>query len=78
MEYNQIEGEIYALKSLLAETDYNDMKLVEALAQGKDISEYSEIMAKRQSWRDKINELEEQLNSSSEKTSKIKKSKADN
>lgn len=58
MELDWIENEINGLKSLLAETDYKDMKLVEALAQGKDISEFEEIMAKRQSWRDQINALE--------------------
>ncbi len=58
MTLNEIQGEINGLKLLLLQTDYKDMKLVEALAQGKDTSEFTEIMVKRQAWRDRINELE--------------------
>lgn len=51
-------GEIRALKSLLADTDYMCLKYAEgALTE----SEFSEIKARRAGWRAKINELEIEL-----------------
>lgn len=55
MDQKHIIAEITALKSLLVETDYVGIKVGEGSATHE---EYAEILAKRQSWRDKINELE--------------------
>lgn len=65
-------GEITALKSLLADSDYSILKTLEGLlnctsATGiisflKDVTtEIKEIAAKRAAWRERINELEEQF-----------------
>ena len=51
--------EIAQLKSQLAATDYQAIKHSEGWITEE---EYSEIKAQRQAWRDRINELEEQLN----------------
>lgn len=53
------EGEIAVLKQSLAETDYQAIKFAEGLITE---SEYAEIKAKRQAWRDEINELEKKIN----------------
>lgn len=50
---------IYELKQKLNETDYQAIKFAEGLITE---SEYAEIKAKRQAWRDEINELEGKLN----------------
>lgn len=66
-----VRGEITALKSLLADSDYSILKTLEGLlnctsATGiitflKDVtSDIKEIVAKRAAWRARINELEEQ------------------
>lgn len=65
-------GEITALKSLLADSDYSILKTLEGLlnctsATGiisflKDVTtEIKEIAAKRAAWRERINELEKQF-----------------
>ena len=58
MDHERIIAEITALKSLLVETDYVGIKVGEGSATHE---EYAEILAKRQSWRDMINELESML-----------------
>jgi|GEM_PF-218612 len=52
---NYIEGEIAALKILLADTDYKCLKYAEGAISAK---EYSETKALRLGWRERINELE--------------------
>lgn len=72
MTRQEIQGEITACKSLLADSDYSILKTLEGMmtctsATGiinylKEITE--DLLAlkdKRQEWRDKINELEAQL-----------------
>lgn len=54
----EIQGEINALKQLLSNTDYEAIKYAEGQISK---TEYAELKAKRQSWRDRINELEIQL-----------------
>lgn len=58
MDNEHILAEIRALKSFLAETDYVGIKIGEGSATHE---EYAEVLAKRQAWRDKINELEAML-----------------
>ena len=58
MDYESIMAEIRALKSLLADTDYVGIKIGEGSAKHE---EYAEVLAKRQAWRDRINELEAML-----------------
>ena len=58
MDNERIQAEIRALKSLLADTDYVGIKIGEGAAKHSD---YAEICDKRQSWRDRINELEAML-----------------
>jgi hypothetical protein len=54
----QIQGEIFALKSLLEDTDYQCLKYAEgALTE----AEFADTRAKRRAWREKVNELEEEL-----------------
>ena len=55
---NQIQGEINALKILLKDTDYIACKMAEGVV-GE--GEYDEILAKRQEWRNLINQYEEEL-----------------
>lgn len=50
--------EIYTLKAQLRETDYAVIKIAEGAA---TTEEYSEVIAQRETWRARINELEEQL-----------------
>ena len=52
---NKIQGEINALKILLRDSDYVACKIVEGVA--KD-GEYDDILAKRQEWRNLINNYE--------------------
>lgn len=72
------EAEITALKSLLADTDYNAAQLIESLVRNlRDVKEnqltkafavwlsdtiksYAPIVDKREEWREKIRELEEE------------------
>jgi hypothetical protein len=54
-KYERICGEIYALKSLLADTDYVCLKYAEgALTE----NEFAKVKANRAEWREKINALE--------------------
>lgn len=54
----EIESEITGLKQILASTDYKALKYAEGQITEKD---YEETKQKRQSLRDKINELEAEL-----------------
>lgn len=58
MLQNEIQGEINALKQLLANSDYKAIKHSEC-----EISEveYAPIRQRRQLWRDRINKLEDEL-----------------
>lgn len=56
--YERISGEIYALKSLLADTDYVCLKHAEGALADED---FAEVKAQRAGWRAKINELECEL-----------------
>jgi hypothetical protein len=57
-KHEQIQGEIIALKSLLADTDYQCLKYAEgALTE----AEFADTKAKRRAWREKVNELEAEL-----------------
>lgn len=49
---------ITELKSMLASTDYNILKIVEGAS---TITEMSEVIKKRASWRKEINELESKI-----------------
>ena len=53
-----IEGEINALKQLLANTDYKALKYAEGLITDE---EYKETLELRKSYRYKINKYEEEL-----------------
>ena len=53
-----IEGEINALKQLLANTDYKALKYAEGLITDE---EYKETLELRKSYREKINKYEEEL-----------------
>lgn len=55
---NAIESEIAGLKQILAGTDYQALKYAEGHISEAD---YAAIKAQRQSLRDKINELEAEL-----------------
>ena len=55
----QRQNRIAELKSLLAQTDYQAIKYAEGQLSA---SEYSEMKKQRQTWRDEINLLEEELN----------------
>ena len=50
--------EIRELKAKLSETDYAVVKIAEGAATSE---EYSEVIAQREAWRARINELEESL-----------------
>lgn len=56
-----VDEQIDELKNNLSATDYIPAKAMDALLRGADLSaiasEYSEVLDKRQEWRDKINEL---------------------
>lgn len=53
-----IQNRIAELKSLLAQTDYQAIKYAEGQISESD---YSEMKAQRQAWRDEINELETEV-----------------
>lgn len=53
-----MQSEIEALKQLLAQSDYKALKYAEGQISEED---YSAIRAERQSLRDRINELEAQM-----------------
>lgn len=55
---NEINGEILALQQLLTNTDYKALKYSEGFITEAD---YAETKALRQSYRDKINELQAEL-----------------
>lgn len=72
MKRNQIMGEITALKSLLQDSDYQLIKLIENLAGCTSIieilatfksflAEFGELVNSRKNWREKINLLEAEL-----------------
>lgn len=52
------QREIFVLKAQLRETDYAVIKIAEGAATAE---EYSEVIARREIWRARINELESQL-----------------
>lgn len=52
------QREIFVLKAQLRETDYVVIKIAEGAA---TTEEYSEVIAQRETWRARINELEVQL-----------------
>lgn len=64
-ENNEIQGEINALKQLLSNSDYQAIKHSEG-----EMSEekYASIHEKRAAWRERINELEKQLNEGKNRT----------
>lgn len=55
---DEINGEILALQQLLAASDYKALKYSEGFITEDD---YAETKTLRQSFRDKINELQEEL-----------------
>ena len=62
-----VDRQIFELKRKLAQTDYVVIKMAESSLVSRamplsDTERYSEIIAQRQEWRDKINELEAQYN----------------
>ena len=57
-ERNSIQNEINILKQLLTNTDYLSHKYADGALTD---DEYAETKAKRQAWRDEINEYEAQL-----------------
>lgn len=60
MDREFYESEIRACKSLLADTDYVDFKIIE---EGESARvKYAPVLAKRAAWRVRINELEGLLN----------------
>lgn len=67
-----IQGEINARKSLLADSDYELLKLVENMADCTTITQlvavfkefltgYKDLVANRRKWREEINSLEQEL-----------------
>lgn len=57
-EMNEIQGEINALKQLLANTDYRAIKHSEGEMTDE---EFAPTRKQRKEWRERINELEEQI-----------------
>ena len=57
-EIQEIQGEINACKLLLRDTDYQSIKHADGVITDE---EYADMRAKRQAWRDRINELEEEI-----------------
>ncbi len=53
-----IQAEITQLKANLAETDYVVIKIAEGAATADN---YADVLVQRQTWRDRINELEKEL-----------------
>lgn len=62
MTIEEIIGEINALKILLKDSDYVALKVTEAMMNGEDTSQFVEKISSRKMWREKINELEVELN----------------
>lgn len=58
MYQHDIDSEINALKNLLSQTDYQALKFAEGSLSAE---EYEEVKEKRQSFRDRINELQEMV-----------------
>lgn len=58
-ERRKIENEIAMYQVMLSQTDYKAIKHADGALSDDD---YAETKSKRQSWRDKINELEAQMN----------------
>lgn len=54
----ELQGEINALKQLLTNTDYQAIKHSEGEMSDE---EFAPVREQRQAWRDRINELQEQL-----------------
>ena len=54
----EIEAEINALEQLLAQSDYKALKHADGALSD---DEYADVKAQRQGFRDRINELQEQL-----------------
>lgn len=59
----EIEAEINKYKKLLSDSDYKAIKYAEGVLTEE---EYSETKQQRQSWRNKINELEEMIREESD------------
>lgn len=57
-EIQEMQGEINACKLLLRDSDYQSAKHADGAMTDE---EYAEMKAKRQAWRDRINELETEL-----------------
>ena len=67
-EYNELENanklviqkkaRVSQLKKMLADTDYQAIKYAEGMLSASD---YAEMKAQRQSWRNEINQLEQSL-----------------
>ena len=62
MTREEVIGEINALKILLKDSDYIALKVTEAMMNGEDTSQFVEKISSRKMWREKINELEVELN----------------
>lgn len=62
MTEQEIAGEINGYKQQLEQSDYKVMKAVERIFSASSITaaakEVAEIISQRQTWRDRINELE--------------------
>lgn len=72
MTYDDIFGEINALKTILRDTDYEIVKLAEIIAyattpeewqtlRSEWMEEHGDLVANRRAWRNRINELEAAL-----------------
>lgn len=57
-EIQEKQGEINACKILLRDSDYQSAKHADGAMSDE---EYAEMRAKRQTWRDRINELETEI-----------------
>lgn len=66
MTREEIIGEINALKILLKDSDYVALKASEAMMNGEDTAQFTEKIASRKMWREKINELEKDLEEATE------------
>lgn len=62
-EIQEMRGEINACKILLRDTDYQSIKHADGAISDED---YEEMRSKRQTWRNRINELEEEISSATE------------
>ena len=59
----QKEREVFLLKARLRETDYAVIKIAEGAS---TFEEYAEVIAQRETWRTRINELEAQISGESD------------